>query len=357
MIKKIFFASFVSLLFFFFVTPTLPQQTANAVNPCALGKLLNFSIKPKSPVPSNSIVVTFVTPVVPETYDIEWGEIEKDGPIFHGDYSKQVNSPEDGKYTIVHSKWKFGLVRGHTYYIEVSVYKFGEGTWCGKTEFAVEKFEPTGSPVIKFGGLSEDRKTLSDILITNLEGATTYRIELEGLWEWDWMEDYRDRNTPGEIRRIFKSDEKGKLKLTTICENGQAFREDSPCGEMFKPGDYTVIIILRENGKDVGRKTWTVAAPSEDGLEEDPLAYILGDPDNPTRKSVITLLNFAIGMAGGVAFLLMIFGSYRLIFAGGNPESIQQGREVITSAIIGLIIIVFSVFILRFLGITILGMP
>jgi hypothetical protein len=67
-------------------------------------------------------------------------------------------------------------------------------------------------------------------------------------------------------------------------------------------------------------------------------------------------LQIAIGVAGGVAFLLMVFGSYRLIFAGGNPEAIQQGREIITAAIAGLLVIVFSVFILQLVGISILGL-
>jgi len=90
------------------------------------------------------------------------------------------------------------------------------------------------------------------------------------------------------------------------------------------------------------------------------------EPDNPvevqTPFGVIqtspqgiaaAVLSLAIGVAGGVAFLLMVFGAYRLMFAAGNPESIQQGREVITAAVAGLILIIFAVFILRFLGVSI----
>lgn len=66
-------------------------------------------------------------------------------------------------------------------------------------------------------------------------------------------------------------------------------------------------------------------------------------------------LTFGVGIGGGIAFLLMIFGAYRLTFAAGNPESIQQGQQIITAAIAGLLVIVFAVFILRFLGFTILG--
>lgn len=68
-------------------------------------------------------------------------------------------------------------------------------------------------------------------------------------------------------------------------------------------------------------------------------------------------VTIAIGVAGGVSFLLMVYGSFRLMFAAGNPESIQQGRQIITAAIIGLIVILFSVFLLRLIGISILGLP
>jgi len=38
----------------------------------------------------------------------------------------------------------------------------------------------------------------------------------------------------------------------------------------------------------------------------------------------------------------------------GNPERLKAGQELLTSAISGLIMLIFSVFILRFIGIDIL---
>lgn len=67
-------------------------------------------------------------------------------------------------------------------------------------------------------------------------------------------------------------------------------------------------------------------------------------------------VRIGIGIGGGLAFLLMVYGSFRLIFAGGNPESVQQGREIITAAIIGLLVIIFATFILQLVGISILGL-
>ncbi len=82
----------------------------------------------------------------------------------------------------------------------------------------------------------------------------------------------------------------------------------------------------------------------------------LGDLPRDPAELATAAIRIAIGIGGGVAFLLMVFGSFRLIFAGGNPESVQNGREIITSAIIGLLVIIFATFILQLVGISILGL-
>ncbi|MBI3956059.1 hypothetical protein HY339_02290 [Candidatus Gottesmanbacteria bacterium] len=72
---------------------------------------------------------------------------------------------------------------------------------------------------------------------------------------------------------------------------------------------------------------------------------------------VTTLLNFGIGIAGGIAFLLIIFGGFQILTSAGNPERLNAGKELISSAITGLLMIVFSVFLLRIIGVDILGIP
>ena len=79
-------------------------------------------------------------------------------------------------------------------------------------------------------------------------------------------------------------------------------------------------------------------------------------PDNPTGL-VNAVLKIALGAAGGVAFLLIIFGGFKLAFSRGDPQAVQDGRDVITSAVVGLVIIILAVFLLRLIGIEILGLP
>ena len=72
---------------------------------------------------------------------------------------------------------------------------------------------------------------------------------------------------------------------------------------------------------------------------------------------VTTLLNFVIGIAGGIAMLLIIFGGFQILTSAGNPERLNEGKELVSSALTGLLMIVFSVFLLRVIGMQILGIP
>lgn len=70
-----------------------------------------------------------------------------------------------------------------------------------------------------------------------------------------------------------------------------------------------------------------------------------------------TFLPFAIGIAGGIAFLLILFGALQMMMSAGNPEKLNAGKELVTAAITGLLLIIFSIFILRLVGVTILQIP
>lgn len=76
-------------------------------------------------------------------------------------------------------------------------------------------------------------------------------------------------------------------------------------------------------------------------------------PTDP-QAFVGLVIPWAVGIGGGVAFLLMLYGVFMIIVSSGVPDKMQAGRELITSAITGLLIIVFAVFILKFIGVDVL---
>ena len=69
------------------------------------------------------------------------------------------------------------------------------------------------------------------------------------------------------------------------------------------------------------------------------------------------LLKNSIILGGGIAFLLSLWGGITIIFAAGNPEKINEGRQIITSALSGLLVIILAIFLLRLIGYDILQLP
>lgn len=79
----------------------------------------------------------------------------------------------------------------------------------------------------------------------------------------------------------------------------------------------------------------------------------------PTEPKALVegIVRFVSLASGGIAFLIMVFGAFRMITAVGNPDSIKAGREQFISAVYGLLFIIFSVLLLQFIGVDILGIP
>ncbi len=75
------------------------------------------------------------------------------------------------------------------------------------------------------------------------------------------------------------------------------------------------------------------------------------------QEFVAKLLQIAIGIAGGLAFLMIIYGGFTIMTSSGNPEKLNGGKEIVTSAIAGLLLIIFSVVILKIIGVDILKIP
>lgn len=69
------------------------------------------------------------------------------------------------------------------------------------------------------------------------------------------------------------------------------------------------------------------------------------------------ILSWAIGIGGGIAFLLIVYAGFMIMTSSGNPERLKAGQELLTAAISGLILLIFSVFILNFIGVKILKIP
>ena len=74
-----------------------------------------------------------------------------------------------------------------------------------------------------------------------------------------------------------------------------------------------------------------------------------------TKEAFLSfILKWAVGIGGGIAFLLIIYAGFMIMTSAGNPERLKAGQELLTSAISGLILLIFSVVILKIIGVDIL---
>ena len=79
-------------------------------------------------------------------------------------------------------------------------------------------------------------------------------------------------------------------------------------------------------------------------------------PSNP--ESIInTIIRIGLTLGGGIVLVMILVGAFMLSTSKGDPKKTQEAKELITSAIIGLLFIIFSITILQFIGASVIKIP
>jgi len=84
------------------------------------------------------------------------------------------------------------------------------------------------------------------------------------------------------------------------------------------------------------------------------LGCIKSDLEKFITENVMT---FGMSLAGIIAVLCIIYSAFELQTSSANPEKIKNAQERLTSCILGLLLIIFSIFILKLIGVDILRIP
>jgi len=69
------------------------------------------------------------------------------------------------------------------------------------------------------------------------------------------------------------------------------------------------------------------------------------------------LLRWAISIGGGVAMMFIIYAGFLIMTSSGNPKQVAAGKELLTAAVTGLLLLIMSAFLLNFIGVEILRLP
>lgn len=238
-----------------------------------------------------------------------------------------------------------------TYKILISIEQGGTLRELGSKSF---KVQPASSSEINVT-LTNSGKSFT-VTITGLRqpenepDRNTYDFELKGKApDGTTINTSNPLNLPvppsGSAQRTFGLTQNGTYTL------GVGFTEENSMLKTFtiKITDAGVVISESAGGNSRGE-------PGENpcGNPATECRTALGNiPTNPTAF-VGKILTVAIGLAGGIALIIMVWGSIKVLTSGGEPKKMGEGREMIVAAVSGLLFLILSVLILRFIGSTFL---
>jgi hypothetical protein len=74
----------------------------------------------------------------------------------------------------------------------------------------------------------------------------------------------------------------------------------------------------------------------------------VGLGDNDLQDTIAQLINVALGFLGIVAVIIILFGGFKWMTAGGNDEKVGEAKRLIIAGIIGLAIILSAYAIASF---------
>jgi len=91
--------------------------------------------------------------------------------------------------------------------------------------------------------------------------------------------------------------------------------------------------------------------PIVDGCIETAIGCIPVESEDALAKF---FLRWGMGLGGGIALIIMTISTYMIMTSAGDPRKLQAGKELLTSAIAGLLLLVFSAWLLNFIGVELL---
>ncbi len=71
-------------------------------------------------------------------------------------------------------------------------------------------------------------------------------------------------------------------------------------------------------------------------------------PTTEPRETAARIINVALGFLGIIAVVIVLYGGFMWMTAGGNEERITKAKQILTAGVIGLVIIVMAWAIARY---------
>lgn len=79
-------------------------------------------------------------------------------------------------------------------------------------------------------------------------------------------------------------------------------------------------------------------------------------PYDAISGTVRFFIAWGLGVTGGVVILTIIAGAFQIMTSSGDPTKLNGGKELVVSALSGLLMLIFCIFLLRLIGVNVLGL-
>jgi len=84
------------------------------------------------------------------------------------------------------------------------------------------------------------------------------------------------------------------------------------------------------------------------GGTQDDVSGALGLGTKDIRTTIASIINVAMGLLGIVAVVLILYGGFTWMLAGGTPDKVEKAKKIIGYGVIGLVIILCAYAIATF---------
>jgi len=179
----------------------------------------------------------------------------------------------------------------------------------------------------------------------------------------------------GGRRQFIDSD--GVITIPSLSDRGRVTEE---VNSTWKNREYEVVVLKHDTGaiftNEISSCSFRIGSESdEDKFVAEPLSRPCGDGawtakegctqiktalgPVPTDPNIVVrwILGFILGISGGILLIILIINGFKLMVSQGDPEKIQDARNAIISAIAGLLLIIFSLMLIRLITVDVLGLP
>ena len=74
-----------------------------------------------------------------------------------------------------------------------------------------------------------------------------------------------------------------------------------------------------------------------------------GVPGGTLLDTITFVINIVLYLVGAIALLMLVYGGFMYIISGGNEDTIEKAKKILTYAIVGVVVVIISYVVVNFL--------